>query len=375
MGFDEGDEAVERLLGLDLDHARLRAGLHVPGVEDALVGYVGELRGEARDKLVETAGVSAFSQRQDLAFHHSSPCVPADLSSFRRRSGARQGRQTVQRGAWPRATQDPGRKPLDEAPRRGYTRRRSRQQRPRRPSAPMSRLILLRHGQSAWNLENRFTGWVDVDLTEEGEAQAKRAGDLMREAGLKPSCAYSSVLTRAVRTLWIALHAMDRVWIPVTKDYRLNERHYGALAGLNKAETAEKHGEAQVKIWRRSYDVPPPAVAADDDRHPRFDPRYADLDPSVLPASESLKTTLERVAPYFNAEIAPRLTAGEDVIVAAHGNSLRALVKQLFEVSDAAIMGYEVPTGNPLAIELDGVRPRAAAYLDADRAKPLPPAP
>ena len=239
----------------------------------------------------------------------------------------------------------------------------------------MSRLILLRHGQSAWNLENRFTGWVDVDLTGEGEAQAKRAGALMREAGLKPSCAYASVLTRAVRTLWIALHAMDRVWIPVTKDYRLNERHYGALAGLNKAETAEKHGDEQVKIWRRSYDVPPPAVDSDDERHPRFDPRYAGLDPSVLPASESLKTTLERVAPYFDAEIAPRLAAGEDVIVAAHGNSLRALVKQLFKVSDEAIMGYEVPTGNPLAIELDGVTPRAAAFLDPDRGKPLPPAP
>jgi 2,3-bisphosphoglycerate-dependent phosphoglycerate mutase len=239
----------------------------------------------------------------------------------------------------------------------------------------MTRLVLTRHGQSLWNLENRFTGWVDVDLTADGEAQARKGGGLLKAEGFEPTCAFTSVLKRAVRTLWIGLEEIDRVWIPVEKSWRLNERHYGALTGLNKAETAAEHGEEQVKIWRRSYDTPPPPLALDDKRHPRFDARYTALDPDALPATESLKLTRARVGPYFADIVAPKLQAGEDVLVSAHGNSLRALLMELFSVSPADIMGYEFPTGNPLMIELKGLKPISARYLDAERANPLPPCP
>lgn len=239
----------------------------------------------------------------------------------------------------------------------------------------MARLALTRHGQSLWNLENRFTGWVDVDLTEKGEAEARRGGELLSEQGFEPELAFTSVLKRAVRTLWLGLEAMDRVWIPVDKDWRLNERHYGALTGLNKAETAALHGEEQVKIWRRSYDTPPPALQDDDERHPRFDSRYAGVDAELLPGTESLALTLDRVRPCFEDKIAPQLTAGKDVLISAHGNSLRALIMMLFEVSPADIMGFEVPTGNPLLIELDGLKPVSARYLDEARAQPAPPCP
>ncbi len=239
----------------------------------------------------------------------------------------------------------------------------------------MTRLVLTRHGQSQWNLENRFTGWVDVDLTEKGEAEARRGGQLLKEAGFEPQLAYTSVLKRAIRTLWLTLEGLDRVWIPVTKDWRLNERHYGGLTGLNKAETAQKHGDEQVKIWRRSYDTPPPALAESDAFHPRHDPRYADIDPAILPATESLETTLARVEPYFTDQIAPKLSSNQDILISAHGNSLRALLMVLFKVSPDDIMGFEIPTGNPLMIELEGLKPVHAAYLDADRANPLPACP
>ena len=234
----------------------------------------------------------------------------------------------------------------------------------------MPTLVLLRHGQRRGNLENRFTGWVDVDLTPEGEAQAKRGGELIRDCGVRFARAYTSVLTRAIRTLEIALEAAGQTGIPVTRDWRLNERHYGGLTGLDKAETAAKHGEAQVKVWRRSYDIPPPPLPPGGEHDFRADPRYAG---AAIPDTESLKTTLERVLPYWDAEIAPKLRAGEDILVAAHGNSLRAVVKHLFGVSEADIVGVEIPTGNPLLIELDsGLRPTAARYLDAARAQPLP---
>jgi 2,3-bisphosphoglycerate-dependent phosphoglycerate mutase len=239
----------------------------------------------------------------------------------------------------------------------------------------MTRLVLMRHGQSQWNLENRFTGWVDVNLTDKGEAEARRAGTLLADAGFQPSIAYTSVLKRAVRTLWIALENIDRVWIPIVNDWRLNERHYGALTGLNKAETAEKHGDEQVKIWRRSYDIPPQPLATDSPLHPSQDARYAGLDPALLPDTESLSITLERVDLCFNEIIAPKLEAGHDTIISAHGNSLRALMMVLFSVSDVEIMKYEFPTGNPLMIELDGLRPVSAHYLDQDRANNLPPIP
>lgn len=237
----------------------------------------------------------------------------------------------------------------------------------------MPRLILLRHGQSQWNLENRFTGWVDVDLTAEGEAQARRGGELIAEAGFRPDVMFTSVLTRAKRTGALALDSAGLKDVPVVEDWRLNERHYGGLTGLNKAETAEKHGADQVKIWRRSYDVPPPPLAAGGEYDFAADPRYAG---QTIPDTESLKTTLDRVQPYWDAEIAPRLKAGQDVLIAAHGNSLRAIVKLLFRVPDDAIVGVEIPTGNPLEIDLDAdLRPTAARYLDADRAQPLPPLP
>lgn len=241
----------------------------------------------------------------------------------------------------------------------------------------MPQLALIRHGQSEWNLQNRFTGWVDVDLTAEGEAQARKSGELLAKTGFKPNRAYVSVLKRAIRTLNFTLENLDRLWIPVTKSWRLNERHYGALAGLNKDEMRAEHGEAQVKIWRRSFDTPPPPLAEDHEYHPLNDERYADVPREFLPASESLKSTLDRVEPYWREEILPRLEQGEDIVIAAHGNSLRALVKLLFNVGDQEIIEIEVPTGNPLLIDLadDGVTPLAARYLDEDRAKTLPPIP
>ncbi len=239
----------------------------------------------------------------------------------------------------------------------------------------MTRLVLTRHGQSQWNLENRFTGWVDVDLTQKGEAEARRGGELLRQAGFEPDLAYTSVLKRAIRTLWLTLEGLDRVWIPVTKDWRLNERHYGGLTGLNKAETAEKHGDEQVRIWRRSFDIAPPPLAETDAYHPRHDARYTSVEPARLPATESLETTLARVEPYFAAEIAPHLAAGKDILISAHGNSLRALLMVLFKVGPDDIMGFEIPTGNPLMIELNGLNPTHAAYLDADRANALPACP
>jgi 2,3-bisphosphoglycerate-dependent phosphoglycerate mutase len=237
----------------------------------------------------------------------------------------------------------------------------------------MPSLVLLRHGQSQWNLENRFTGWVDVNLTAEGEAQAKKGGELIEAAGIAFDRAYTSVLTRAIRTGCLALTAAGQAWIPLTKDWRLNERHYGGLTGLDKAETAALHGEEQVKVWRRSYDVPPPPLAPGGAYDFAHDRRYAS---APIPDTESLKTTLDRVEPYWDAEIAPKLKAGETLLIAAHGNSLRAIVKLLFAVPDDAIVAVEIPTGNPLLIELDdALRPTAARYLDDSRAEKLPPLP
>jgi len=214
-------------------------------------------------------------------------------------------------------------------------------------------LVLLRHGQSTWNLENLFTGWTDVDLTEQGRAEATEAGRLLAAEGLAVDIAFTSVLKRAIRTLWIALDTMDRMWIPVERSWRLNERHYGALQGLDKAQTTALHGADQVKIWRRSYDVPPPPLALDDRRHPRFDPRYAGLAAADLPATESLKDTLARVLPYWNERIAPELRAGRHVLVVAHGNSLRALVKMLDGMGEAEIVEFNIPTGVPIVYDLD----------------------
>ncbi len=234
----------------------------------------------------------------------------------------------------------------------------------------MSVLVLLRHGQSQWNLENRFTGWVDVDLTAEGEAQAKRGGELMAAEGLKFDRVYSSVLTRANRTAEIALDAAGQGDLPMVKDWRLNERHYGGLTGLNKAETAALHGEEQVKIWRRSYDVPPPVLAPGGEYDFAADPRYAG---HTLPDTESLKTTLDRVQPYWDAEIAPKLQAGETVLIAAHGNSLRAIAKLIFGLSADEVLNLEIPTGNPLRVDLDAaLKPTAVRYLDTARAEALP---
>jgi 2,3-bisphosphoglycerate-dependent phosphoglycerate mutase len=236
----------------------------------------------------------------------------------------------------------------------------------------MAHLALVRHGQSQWNLEDRFTGWWDVNLTSQGEAEARASGRLLKQTGVAFDRAFSSVQTRAIRTLWLALEEMDRVWLPVTKDWRLNERHYGGLTGLNKTETAAKHGADQVKVWRRSFDVPPPPMEPGSTYDLSADPRYKGID---IPRTESLKLTLDRVLPYWSAEIAPRLLAGDNVLVAAHGNSLRAIVKHLFRVPDSDIVEVEIPTGNPLLIELDAkARVTSARYLDPERAKPLPPA-
>ncbi|MEX2151010.1 MAG: 2,3-diphosphoglycerate-dependent phosphoglycerate mutase [Steroidobacteraceae bacterium] len=215
------------------------------------------------------------------------------------------------------------------------------------------KLVLLRHGQSTWNLENLFTGWTDVDLTAQGREEARAAGPRLRERGFQFDVAFTSVLKRAIRTLWILMDEMDRMWIPVERDWRLNERHYGALQGLDKAETTAKYGVEQVKVWRRSYDVPPLPLAADDPRHPKFDPRYRRIPPAALPATESLKDTLVRVVPCWQERIAPALAGGADVLVVAHGNSLRALVKMLEGLSDSAIVEFNIPTGVPIYYELD----------------------
>lgn len=228
----------------------------------------------------------------------------------------------------------------------------------------MIKLVLLRHGQSTWNLENRFTGWTDVDLSEQGVKEAHEGGKLLREAGYRFDVAYTSVLKRAIRTLWIALDELDQMYIPVFNAWELNERHYGALQGLNKAEMAEKFGKEQVLLWRRSYDVPPPALDLADERHPRFDPRYAGVDPSVLPSCESLEMTLKRVLPFWEKEIVPRLKRGEKILIAAHGNSLRALVKHLDNISNEEIVELNIPTGIPLVYELDeDLKPIQHYYL------------
>ena len=228
----------------------------------------------------------------------------------------------------------------------------------------MKKVILLRHGESVWNKENRFTGWTDVDLTAKGVDEAGKAGELMREAGLVFDLAHTSVLRRAIKTLWLALERMDLMWIPVLHSWRLNERHYGALQGLNKAETAAKFGDEQVLAWRRSYDVPPPALSADDPRCPGNDPRYRGLAPSQVPFTECLKDTVARVLPYWNQAIAPDIRAGKRVLIAAHGNSIRALVKYLDKVSDQDIVGLNIPTGVPLVYELDdALKPLRHYYL------------
>lgn len=227
----------------------------------------------------------------------------------------------------------------------------------------MPKLILVRHGQSQWNLENRFTGWWDVDLTEKGVAEATAAGALLRDKGVLPTYAFTSLQTRAIKTLHLALEAAGRLWIPEVKDWRLNERHYGGLTGLDKAETAAKHGDDQVKIWRRSFDIPPPVLEAGSEFDLASDPRYAGI---AIPDTESLKLTIERVLPYWESTILPVLASGETVIIAAHGNSLRALVKHLSAISDADITDLEIPTGQPIIYEFEGTAPVGTRYYLKD---------
>ena len=228
----------------------------------------------------------------------------------------------------------------------------------------MTRLVLLRHGESTWNKENRFTGWTDVDLTDKGREEAREAGRLMAAEGFMFDVAYTSVLARAIRTLWIALDEMGLLWLDTHKSWRLNERHYGALQGLNKAETAAKHGDAQVKIWRRSYDIPPPPLEPSDERNPARDPRYTGLQPSQLPLTESLKDTVARFLPYWHETLAPQIVNGKRLLIAAHGNSLRALVKYLDDVSESDIVELNIPTGIPLVYELDDrLKPIRKFYL------------
>jgi 2,3-bisphosphoglycerate-dependent phosphoglycerate mutase len=233
----------------------------------------------------------------------------------------------------------------------------------------MKRIVLLRHGESTWNKENRFTGWTDVDLTPHGVAEAKEAGRVLREKGFVFDIAYTSVLKRAIRTLWLALDELDLMWIPVVRSWRLNERHYGALQGLNKAETAAKFGDDQVLIWRRSYDIPPPALDVGDERYPGRDPRYRTLSAKELPLTECLKDTVERFLPYWHDVIARSVGAGDRVLITAHGNSLRALVKYLDNIGDSEIVGLNIPTGIPLVYELtDDLKPIRNYYLgDADK--------
>ena len=230
------------------------------------------------------------------------------------------------------------------------------------------KLILVRHGQSVWNVENLFTGWRDVDLSDQGRLEAVQAGRELQREKLEPQIAFTSVLKRAIRTLWLIMDTTDRMWIPVEGSWRLNERHYGALEGLNKAQTVEKHGEAQVKIWRRSYDIPPPPLELDDPRHPRFDPRYSG-DLASLPAAESLKDTLSRVLPYWESRIVPELRTGKNVLVVAHGNSLRALVKMLDMMSESDIVEFNIPTGIPILYELDDqLQPLGRRFLGDQQA-------
>ncbi len=232
----------------------------------------------------------------------------------------------------------------------------------------MHKLVLIRHGESTWNLENRFTGWTDVPLTDTGVAQAKESGRLLKEAGFEFDVAYTSVLKRAVWTLWHCLDVMDRTWLPVQHDWRLNERHYGALQGLNKADMARQYGDQQVLVWRRSYDTPPPALEPGDPRGQRHDPRYAKLAPGQVPLTECLKDTVARVLPCWNERLAPAISSGQRVLIAAHGNSMRALVKYLDGISDADIVGLNIPNGIPLVYELDAaLKPMRSYYLgDAD---------
>jgi 2,3-bisphosphoglycerate-dependent phosphoglycerate mutase len=232
----------------------------------------------------------------------------------------------------------------------------------------MHTVVLLRHGESDWNRENRFTGWTDVDLSEKGRAEAKAAGEILKADGYTFDQAYCSVLKRAIRTLWIVLDEMDLMWIPVERSWRLNERHYGALQGLDKAEMAARFGEAQVKIWRRSYDTPPPAVEKTDQRSPGNDPRYRSLSPSEVPLTECLKDTVARFLPYWHGSIAPAISSGKKVIIAAHGNSLRALVKYLDDVSDQDIVELNIPTGVPLVYELDAALKPLKHYYLGDQA-------
>jgi len=228
----------------------------------------------------------------------------------------------------------------------------------------MFKLVLLRHGESEWNRENRFTGWHDVNLTDKGEDEARAAGRLLHEEGFAFDFAFTSLLKRAIRTLWLTLDSMDQVWIPVRREWRLNERHYGALQGLNKAETAAKHGDDQVLVWRRSYDIPPPPLESNDERNPRNDRRYANLGDQEIPLSECLKDTVERFLPLWHESIAPMVKTGKSVLIAAHGNSLRALVKYLDEVSEEDIVGLNIPTGMPLIYELDSeLKPIDRRYL------------
>jgi 2,3-bisphosphoglycerate-dependent phosphoglycerate mutase len=249
-------------------------------------------------------------------------------------------------------------------------RRSDRRREIHRSIAMTHQVVLLRHGQSLWNHENRFTGWVDVDLSEQGLTEALAAGQQLREAGFEFDYAFTSVLKRAVRTLWIALDELDQMWVPVEHSWRLNERHYGALAGLNKAETAELHGEEQVYLWRRSFATPPPALDDNDKRHPRFDRRYTNIGlPEAIPASESLKSTMERVLPYWNEKIVPCIEGGARVLIAAHGNSLRALIKYLDDIPDDEISELNIPTGMPLIYEFDDeMKVLGHHYLGGDEA-------
>ncbi|HSN98522.1 MAG TPA: 2,3-diphosphoglycerate-dependent phosphoglycerate mutase [Candidatus Nanopelagicales bacterium] len=237
----------------------------------------------------------------------------------------------------------------------------------------MTKLVLLRHGESIWNLENRFTGWTDVDLTDKGREEAREAARLLKEGGFDFDVVYSSVLKRAIRTMWIVLDNMDRMWLPVQESWRLNERHYGSLQGLNKTEMVEKFGEEQVKIWRRSYATPPPALSVDDERHPSRDRRYAGMKPEEIPVSEALKDTVARFLPFWHEQIAPSIRAGQRVLIVAHGNSIRALIKYLDNISDEDIVGLNIPTGIPLVYELDQeMKPIKNYYLgdqEAARAK------
>ena len=233
----------------------------------------------------------------------------------------------------------------------------------------MLKLVLLRHGESTWNRENRFTGWTDVDLSEKGIEEARKAGCVLKEQGFSFDLAFTSLLKRAVRTLWIVQDEMDLMWLPVKKSWRLNERHYGALQGLNKSETAGKYGESQVLIWRRSYDIPPPALEKSDARYPGRDPRYSTLGPSQIPLAESLQDTYRRCLPYWRKSIAPALRAGKRIIISAHGNSIRALVKYLDGVSEEDIVNLNIPTGIPLVYELDSGLKKCRSYYLADEAE------